>query len=111
MSASVSVSPLSPARACARSCNLRFTVLFQQRDLRAHARALEKERPDADPLLRMAAHPAAAGRPVDPKRFHLGADALGERAGARATGEPQARFVRRVRMPEVAPVRAVPTDE
>src|SRR5437763_4689810 len=111
MSASVSVSPLSPARACARSCSLRFTPFLHDRHLRSHTRALEQKRDDADALLRIAAHAAAARRPVDPQRFHFGADALGELAGGGARGDAQARLVGRLRMPEVGAMRAVDADE
>src|SRR3954468_1588649 len=111
ISASVSVSPLSPARACANSCSLRFTVLFQQRDLRPHARALEQERDDADSLLRITAHAAAAGRSVDPERLHLGADTFGKRARGSARRDSQAHLVRGVRMGEIAGVRAIDADD
>src|SRR5436190_5436794 len=110
MRASVSVAPWSPARACANSCSLRFTVLFQQRAPGLHARALEKQRDDADALLRMAAHAAAARRAVDPERLHLGADTLGERARRRAGRDTQTHLVRRVRVAEIAAVRAIDAD-
>src|SRR5258708_21493825 len=77
-SASVSVSPLSPARAWASSCSLRFTILFQQRHFGLYPRAFQEERHDADALLRKAPYATATRRPVDPQRFDLDADPLRE---------------------------------
>src|SRR5258708_18336840 len=110
-SASVSVSPLSPARAWASSCSLRFTILFKQCHLGAHAAALQEQRHHADSLLRKAPDAAAARGAVDPERLDFGADALGELARGRARRDPQPHLVRRLRMAEVAAMRAADPDE
>src|SRR5258708_34139308 len=110
-SASVSVSPLSPARAWASSCSLRFTILFKQCHLGPHAAALQEQRHHADPLLREAAYAAAARGAVDPERLDLGAAPLCELAPRRARCDPQPHLVRRLRMAEVAAMRAVDADQ
>src|SRR6185369_5870001 len=111
MSARVSVSPLSPARAWASSCSLRFTILLQDSDGRPHARALEQRGDDADALVGRLAKAAPARRPVGAEGPDLRADALGENARSGAGGDAQAHLVGGLRVAEVGAVRAVDADE
>src|SRR6185436_18000730 len=111
MSARVSVSPLSPARACASSCSLRFTVLLQDGDGRPYARALEQRGHDADALVGRVAEAASARGPVGAEGPDFGADPLGERARGGARGDAQAHLVGRLRVAEVGAVRAVDADQ
>src|ERR1044071_5984812 len=111
MSARVSVSPLSPARAWASSCSLRFTILLQDSDGRPYARALEQRRHDADALVGRLAEAAPARGPVGAEGPDLSADALGENARGSARGDAQAHLVGGLRVAEVGAVRAVDADE
>src|SRR5262252_8190583 len=111
MSDRIEVSPLSPARQCARSYSLVIKRPVVDRGADAHALAVDERGYDADLLVHVLARPAAARRAVQIQRFDFLADDGGSLGGVRPRRDAEPDLIRPLLRIEGAAVKRRAADQ
>src|SRR3954469_18552349 len=111
MSERIDVSPLSPARQCARSYSFGMRRPLAQGDLRLHPFTIDQGRHDADLLVDILARTASTGGTGGIERFDFLADHGRQLCSGSACSDAQANFIRSVPVAVCASVQRRAADE